>query len=160
MDVMRNRILEIVVFLIDYMQGNKGRLANSDELSSLLSAEGYSEDEISSAYTWLLQRFDNAPEQYFSDFPVSTSSIRILSQSERVQMSPEAYGFLLKLVSQSLISSEQCEIILERAAMIGPRSVSLDHIKLIAASVVMADFDDLDFPDISDDSDPESLRLN
>ena len=116
---MRNRILEIVVFLIDFMQGNKGNLAGSEDLSTVLEAEGYSQDEISSAYSWLLQRFDNAPEQYFSEIPVMNASTRVLTPIERFQLSHEAQGFLLKLVNLSLIDHEQLEGIMERVAVFG-----------------------------------------
>ena len=44
---MRSRVLEIVVFLIDLMQGSQGRMANSEELALALESRGYSEDEIS-----------------------------------------------------------------------------------------------------------------
>ncbi len=157
---MRNRILEIVVFLIDYMQGSRGHLTSSDELSSLLEAEGYSEDEISSAYSWLLHRFENAPEQFYANFPRSTSSVRILSHSERVQVTPEAYGFLIKLLSLSLIDYEQFEAILERSAMIGARNVTLDQMKLIVSSMVTTDFEDLESFGLDDEVEPDSSRLN
>ncbi len=157
---MRNRILEIVVFLIDYMQGNKGRLAGSEDLSSVLEAEGYSEDEISTAYSWLLQRFDNAPEQYFSDISPMNSSSRILTPTERMQLDSDSQGFLFKLVNLSLIDHEQFEGIMERVAVFGTKSVTLDQIKLIASSVVLSDFEELDDINLADVSVDHSLHIN
>jgi uncharacterized protein Smg (DUF494 family) len=158
--MMRNRILEIVVFLIDFMQGNKGRLSGSDELSTVLEAEGYSEDEISTAYSWLLQRFDNAPEQYFSEIPTMNASSRVLTPNERMQLTAEAQGYLIKLLNLSLIDHEQFESILERAAVFGPKSVSLDQLKLIASSVVLSGIDEMDDIDLSDASVEHSLHIN
>ncbi len=157
---MRNRILEIVVFLIDFMQGNRGNLSGSDDLSSVLEAEGYSEDEISTAYSWLLQRFDNAPEQYFSEIPIMNASTRILTPTERVQLTPEAQGFVRKLVNLSLVDTEQLEAIMERVAVFGTKSVSIDQIKLIASSVVLTDYDDLDEIGLADISLDRSLHVN
>lgn len=142
------------------MQGNKGRLSSSEELSSVLEAEGYSEDEISTAYSWLLQRFDNAPEQYFSDISPMNSSSRILTPTERVQLTPEAQGFLLKLVNVSLIDHEQFEAVMERVSVFGSKSVSIDQIKLIASSVVLADFEELDEIVVSDTPALNSLHVN
>lgn len=157
---MRNRILEIVVFLIDYMQGHNNTTGGSDDASLVLEAEGYSDDEISSAYSWLLQRYDNAPEQYFSDFPPAQSSVRVFTQSERTQLSAEAQGFLLKLFHVSLIDSEQLEMVLERISTFGPRAVDLDQMKLIASSVVLDDLDDFDSVALSQPGETSSLRIN
>jgi len=157
---MRNRILEIVVFLIDYMQGTKTAGGGSDDVSTVLEAEGYSEDEISSAYSWLLQRYDSAPEQYFSDFPPAPTSVRILTQSERTQLSAEAQGFLLKLLHMSLIDSEQLEMVLERVSTFGPRACDLDQMKLIASSVVLEDLEDFETVSISQNNETPSPRIN
>ena len=158
--MMRNRILEIVVFLIDYMQGANTPGSGSDDVSSVLEAEGYSEDEISSAYSWLLQHYDSAPEQYFSDFPPSPTSVRILTPSERTQLSSQAQGFLLKLLHLSLIDSEQLEMVLERVSTFGPRAVNLDQMKLIASSVVLEDLEDFESVSLSQHNETLSLRIN
>ena len=68
-DSMRDRILEIVVFMVDFIQEKKGQMSSTEELSSTLKTMGYSDLEISSAYAWLMERFDDSPEKYFSDFP-------------------------------------------------------------------------------------------
>ncbi|RKX27608.1 MAG: hypothetical protein DRP47_06275 [Candidatus Zixiibacteriota bacterium] len=157
---MRNRVLEIVVVLIDFMQGNGASLMSSEEVSMTLEAEGYSEEEIASAYSWLMQRSDNAPEQFFSQFPTSGSSVRILTQAERIQLSSEAYGFLLKLVHLSLIDAEQLELVLERVTVFGPRAVDLEQVKLIASSVIFEDIADLDLLELVDHSGAQSMRVN
>ena len=157
---MVSKVLEIVVFLIDYMQGNSGRLPNTDELSETLETHGYSEDEIASAYTWLLQRMEQAPERYFTDFPSSTKSVRILTPSERLALTQEAYGFLVKLYENELLDQEQFEIILERATVFGPRAVTLDQVKLLASSAIMSDLADHDNIMMFDGSGPASPNFN
>ncbi len=142
------------------MQGNKGNLAGSEDLSTVLEAEGYSQDEISSAYSWLLQRFDNTPEQYFSEIPLMNASTRILTPMERMQLEPEAQGFLLKLVNLSLVDHEQFEGIMERVSVFGSKSVSLEQIKLIASSVVLADLEDFDELSLGEASPDRSLHVN
>jgi uncharacterized protein Smg (DUF494 family) len=141
---MRNRIFEIVVFLIDYMQGDANRLAESDDLWATLEARGYSDDEISSAYSWLLKRFEAAPRHYYSEFPSIQSSRRILSPSERGQFTTEAYGFLIKLHDLSVMDNEQFEAIVDRVAAVGPMPATLEQIKMIVSSVVFSDLDEYD----------------
>jgi uncharacterized protein Smg (DUF494 family) len=157
---MRNRIFEIVVFLIDYMQGDTGRLSSPEDLWDLLATQGYSDDEISSAYSWLLKRFDNAPQQFFSAFPKEHSSQRILTPAERSQLTTEAYGFLLKLLNLSLITTEQFETVLDRVSAYGPRPATLDHVKLIVSSVLFSELDDFDTLAMFDSQGTRSRYVN
>ena len=147
---MRNRVFEIVVFLIDYMQGNAARLSDNDDLWMTLEAQGYSEDEISSAYSWLLKRFENTPQRYFSGFPTARCSHRILTVSERSQLTTEAYGFLIKLLKTSALSDEQFEIIIDRLSAFGPKPATLDQVKLIASSVLFSELDEFSATELFD----------
>ncbi len=139
---MTDRILEIVVFLMDYMRDNQGCLAETDDFSTTLKTMGYSDNEISSAYFWLWNRFDNSPEWLYSDFPKIHMPNRVLTAAERVRMTTEAYGFLLKLLNLSLIDTEQFETILERVSVFGGDPVSRDQIKAIASALVFLEFDE------------------
>lgn len=145
---MSERILEIVIFLMDYMRTNQEQLSDSDNFSGTLRSMGYTDTEISSAYFWLLNRFDHAPEELFADFPTISHSTRILSEPERMQLTTEAHGLLLKLQQLSLIDEEDVETILERLTLFGAEPVSAEQIKLVASSIVFGDleeFADFDF---------------
>jgi|GEM_PF-1166671 len=157
---MRNRVFEIVVFLIDYMQGDAARFSDTNDLWATLEAQGYSEDEISSAYSWLLKRFENTPQRYFSSFPATPSSHRVLTASERGQLTTEAYGFLIKLSNTSVLSDEQFEIIMNRLSAFGPIPVTLDQIKLLASSVVFSDLDEFDAAELFDSDGDHTSFVN
>ena len=133
---MRNRILEIVVFLMDFLQHGAGGNFRPDEISSTLEEMGYSDNEINSAYKWMLERLNDTPETYFSKFSKVPFSHRILTATERHQISPEAYGFLLKLRNFSLIDDEQFEASIERAIQLGNYPVSENQMKLLVSSVL------------------------
>jgi uncharacterized protein Smg (DUF494 family) len=157
---MRNRVFEIVVFLIDYMQGDAARLSDTDDLWATLESQGYSEDEISSAYSWLLKRFENHPQRYFSSFPATPSSHRVLTASERSQLTTEAYGFLIKLSNTSVLSDEQFETIMNRLSAFGPMPVTLDQIKLLASSVVFSELDEFDAIELFDSDGDHTSFVN
>ena len=147
---MRDRFLEIVVFLMDCMRSNNGRFPDSDDFTSTLQTMGYSDTEISSAYYWLVNRFEEAPEQLFSDLASSQSVNRILSARERVRLTTEAHGLLVKLLTLRLISSEQFESILERINVLDAEPVTVNQLKLIASSVVFREHNEYESfdPDI------------
>lgn len=133
---MRNRILEIVVFLMDYLQQGTGGDFRTDEISNTLEQMGYSDTEIDSAYKWMLERINETPETYFSKFSKEPFSHRILTSTERQQISAGAYGFLLKLRNFSLIDDEQFETAIERSIQLGNYPVSENQMKLLVSSVL------------------------
>lgn len=143
---MRNRILEIVVFLMDYMRDDHDRQSEADDVSVALRNLGYSDQEISSAYTWFLEQFKGTPEQFFSKFPKDRSSQRVLTDFERMYITAEAHGFLIKLLNSAVISDEQLEAILERAVFFAAEPITLEQIKIISSAVVFNEADDLEGP--------------
>ena len=133
---MRNRILEIVVFLMDYLQQGTAGNYLPDEISSTLEEMGYSDNEINSAYKWMLERINDVPESCYSKFSKGQVANRILTPGERQQISSEAYGFLMKLRNFSLIDDEQLESSIERAIQLGTYPVSEHQMKLLTSSIL------------------------
>lgn len=157
---MNGKILEIVMFLIDYMRSRQGRLPASDDFSITLRNMGYTDHEISSAYFWLMNRFDNPPEEVFADFPAIGRSTRILTDSERMQLTTGAHGLLLKLLSFGLIDDEDLETILERVNFFGSEPVTEEQIKLVASSVVFDGLDEITHIDSLTDPAGKSPLIN
>lgn len=147
---MKNRILEIVIFLMDFLKDKADNQTGVDVLSLALKDLGYSEQEISTAYSWFLEQFNGSSNQYFSDFPQNHSSTRVLTTAERMKISPDAHGFLMKLLNNSLIKDEQLEMIIEKVSAMVPDSVSLEQMKLIASSVIFKEFENYEDLNIID----------
>lgn len=141
---MNNRILEIVVFLMDYLRDSGGGSFDSEDLSISLKSMGYSEIEISSAYSWLVERFDNAPEKCFADFPATHNSVRVLSPEERALLTSDGYGYLLKLLNLMLIGDEQFEEILDRVLFLGTKPINAEQVKLVASTVLFRDLEEME----------------
>ncbi len=142
--IMRNRVLEIVVFLIEHIKGDASRLSDTDDLWATLEARGYSDDEISSAYSWLMRRFENTPQRFFSEFPATDVSYRILTQSERNRLTTESHGFLLKLIDAGVLNYEQFEIIMDRLSSADRRPAALEEVSSLASSVVFSELDEFE----------------
>ncbi|MBD3332398.1 DUF494 family protein [candidate division GN15 bacterium] len=157
---MRDRILEIVVFLIDYMQEHREQVSDIDDISSILETMGYQDDEISAAYSWLMDRINPDAEEYFASFPVRHSSTRVLTASERALLSTEAQGFLFKLMNLGLIDDEQFEIVLDRLSVVSTASVTEEEIKTVASAVLFHDVEELDGLNLFDITSPLSPFVN
>lgn len=143
---MGDRVLEIVIHLMDHLRDNHGQISDMDLVFSDLKDLGYTDNEISSAYGWVMDRFDGEEHTYYSDFPSQHSSSRILTNFERHQLSPEAHGFLIKLLHHNLIDNEQFESVLERSTMFSPKPVTIDQIKMVTSTIVFRDLADFESP--------------
>ncbi|UCD94654.1 MAG: DUF494 family protein [Candidatus Zixiibacteriota bacterium] len=132
---MGNRVLEIVVFLMTHIKDHQGQLENIDDISSYLKSNGFTDNEISSAYSWVLDQMQPGseflPTETQADF-----SFRILSEPERRNFSPDAMGYLLQLRHLGLLSDSQIELILERGTLVGPSPVDLEQMKLVVGALL------------------------
>lgn len=157
---MQDRILEIVVYLMNQISEHQETLHNIDEMSADLRSMGFTDTEISSAYNWLLQHFEDYPESFsFTDEEIGFESVRVLSETERKILSPEAYGYLLQLRFLRLLTTEQLEMILDRCALFASDPIDVTEIKILASSA-MFDSGSIDTPFMIWVGDPESEPIN
>ncbi|MGH2567042.1 MAG: DUF494 family protein, partial [Bacteroidota bacterium] len=86
---MHERIVEILMFLVSELKSNK-QLNDIDV--SFLTKNGYTQSEISTAFSWLFERI-SVGQQLVSPKARSDSSFRFLNEPEKMVVSPEAYGY-------------------------------------------------------------------
>ncbi|MEZ5358500.1 MAG: DUF494 family protein [Candidatus Zixiibacteriota bacterium] len=157
---MQDRILEIVVYLMNQISEHQETIHNIDEMSADLRSMGFTDNEISSAYNWLLQHFEDYPESFsFTDEEIGSTSVRILSETERKILSPEAYGYLLQLRHLRLLTTEQLEMILDRCALFASDPVDVTEVKILASST-MFDTGSIDTPFMIWVGEPENEPIN
>ena len=157
---MGSRVLEIVVYLMDHMRENHGALPFMEDITGEFKGMGYTDAEVSSAYSWVLDRFESMHETFFEQFPSEHFSNRVLTQYERLQLTSEAYGYLLKLLNLHVIDDQQFESILERAVIFGPRLISLDQIKSLTSAVLFDEFSEGENPTALDAQIDPTLFVN
>ncbi|RKY64697.1 MAG: hypothetical protein DRQ08_07160 [Candidatus Latescibacterota bacterium] len=132
---MHQRILEIVVFLADELNRRGGELKDIAKLSDDLRRQGYTENEISAALSWLFERLEEGRRWEGTTY----SGVRVLHEVERRVLSPEAYGYLLQLRALGLITPGQMEATIERAIMTGAGRVDKEDIKALVASLLFGE---------------------
>jgi uncharacterized protein Smg (DUF494 family) len=126
---MHERIVEIILFLVNELRSNK-RLSEVD--ITLLTRDGYTQSEISSAFSWVFERISVG--QVVSDLSVGTStSQRILNDTEKMIIEPKAHGYLIQCQQLGLLNNADVEIILERILAAGFSKIRLDEIKSFVA---------------------------
>lgn len=142
----QGRIIEIVMFLVDQMQDRRD-LAEVDTKS--LSLKGYSETEISTAYSWLLdkaaltviQMEANLSGKKQVSFSKSQDPFRPFHDVEQNLISREGRGMLIQMRELGLLTDADVETIIDRIWFAGGRDVSAEVIRELSAHVIF-DFND------------------
>jgi uncharacterized protein Smg (DUF494 family) len=135
--MVQDRILEIVVLLMNHLEEHQGSLGNIDDMSENLRSLGFTDSEISTAYNWLFKQLENAPDNFnFSERGGKTPAVRVLSGAERKVFEPDAYGYLLQLQHLGLLNTEQFESIIDKGMVLGASPIDIDEAKFLVSGVL------------------------
>ncbi len=141
---MGDRLLEIVVLIMSHIRETQGQVDSFDDISDDLKSQGFTDSEISFAYSWVIDHLQGEPET-LSESPPTGDSIRVLSEKERQHFTADAYGYLLQMKYLNLLSDNDMELILERGGTVGPTPIDLDQIKIVIGAVL---FREVNIPEI------------
>jgi|SRR5665213_614611 len=143
----RERIIEIIFFLLKEIRENTP-LTEID--LQPLSVRGFSEIEISTAFSWLIDKFSTHP----GDDPLvlavpfgkrnmldpskspSDTGFRVYHEIERSVISPEARGFMLQMVELGLLSDSDQEFLIDRIMLSGIPNASLEDVKELVTNTI------------------------
>jgi uncharacterized protein Smg (DUF494 family) len=133
---MDQRIVEILIYLIGEIQSRRLELDEVEIISDDLVKRGFTENEISTAITYLFDRMQRQEFEWKAEgrqcyWPYSE---RVLHDVERLVLTTDAYGYLLQMKHLGLIDAMEMEQIIERSLLMGNTRVGLDDIKIIVAS--------------------------
>jgi uncharacterized protein Smg (DUF494 family) len=129
---MHERIVEIILFLVNELKSNK-QLSDVDV--SLLSQNGYTQSEISTAFSWLFERL-SVGESLLSSGSAAPSSHRMLNDAEKMVIHPDAYGYVLQCHQLGLLNNSDIETIVERIMAAGFSTVGINEMKSFVAGLL------------------------
>jgi uncharacterized protein Smg (DUF494 family) len=120
---MRNSIVDLIIFLAKRIRlGESLNEIRDDALNR------FNPSEISAAYSWILQKH---PDVAIAKKKDQEKNHRVLHFAERMLITPEAYGYLLEMVSIGIIDNKSLETIIEKVMFQSTEPVDLDKIKKI-----------------------------
>ena len=120
------------------IKDQQGQLDDLDEIASYLKNQGFTENEISSAYSWFLDHLQNDNEFLYNS-AMGSNATRILSEQERQLFRPESVGYLLQLRHLGLLSDRQLEMVFERGSLIWSTSIGLDQVKILIETILFSE---------------------
>jgi len=134
---MNERVVEILVYIMNEMQGEQAAPNHMEIISRDLMQRGYTENEISSAFSWLYERQQNENEELVRHTgPTLSGTFRVLHDLERLVISPAGYGYLLQLKHLGILDDAEIEQVIERAMMVGATRLPEEAIKSLVASTL------------------------
>ncbi len=128
---MQEKILELIIYLVSEIRNEK-RTGDID--IATLTKNGYTNAEISSAFSWLYEHTSTGDNLIIG--ANSPHSHRILHEVERLALSNDAQGYLIQLRELGLMTDEDLEAVIERVMMSGMTRIGLAEIRSLAASVL------------------------
>jgi uncharacterized protein Smg (DUF494 family) len=126
---MQERVVEIILYLVSELRSNK-RLSDVDVSS--LKRDGYTQSEISSAFSWLFERLSLGKSMTDVTSGASTSH-RMLNDTEKMVVESQAYGYLIQCQQLGLLNNIDVETIIERIMMAGFTTIGLPEMKSFVA---------------------------
>ncbi len=135
---MKEKVVEILVYIMSEMQDNK-RMTDIDLVD--LKSRGYTQSEISAAFSWLYETMQSNPARRTRSARPSIGSQRILHDVERLVLSTESQGYLIQLRELGLLTESDLEAVIERAMVAGYEKLSLLEVRAMVASVLFAKTD-------------------
>lgn len=133
-----DRVLEIVVLLMTHIKESRGLLENLEDISDSLRSQGFTDNEITTAYSWVLDQLQT-DSQLLHTISQPSNSYRVFSEKERQHFDKDALGYIMQLRHLGLLNLSQLETVLERGALVGPAPINIDHIKILVGTVLFRD---------------------
>ncbi len=135
---MNKRILDILSFVMKEIRENFFGDIDLQLIMDILSDQGFTDDEISSAMTWLMshgESIDRIIKGHPPDVPKPVW--RLLTDVEKEIISPEAYSYLFHLRELELLSDDEMERIIERAVNLQMSHLDVKEMQDLIAAVVL-----------------------
>ncbi len=129
---MYEKIVEIITYVLSELKQNK-KISEID--LNELESKGYSNSEISTAFSWLVDRVEFSNKITTLEIE-SDNSFRILHDAEKELFTDQAWGELIQMQSIGILNSQQIELIIERALLSGIFKIDSFFLKNMIASFI------------------------
>jgi uncharacterized protein Smg (DUF494 family) len=133
------KTIEILIQLLGHIKENDLDVESLSEFSESLIVRGYNEREVAEALSWLFEKLNFLTVKTTEIAEQKQESVRILHDYERLKISPNVYGYLLKLKSLNVINGSQMEKVLDYCMLLGADTLQESEIDEIVASILFDD---------------------
>lgn len=136
---MSERVMEIVAYIVDAMQSNldEAIFGQFEDLSTVLIEQGYTENEINSAFSWLIEKI---PPDMDGDYSLEQvppdQTDHTWYNFDKSAFTPAGSNYLIQLHELDIIGEEEIEQILDQSRRNGKHGISIAEIKAMVSSLI------------------------
>lgn len=122
------RIIEILLYLLSHSENKK----IDDIVMQKLIKKGYSDSEISTAYSWIYEK----QKASNTETSASNKNFRILNDNERALFTDKAWADIQQMVKLGLLTNTDVETIIEQVTFSGYKNIDSNYIKSIVGKAI------------------------
>ena len=130
---MQERIIEIIIFLLEQFQ-HKPDKDSAKDLSEELASRGYTDHEINLAFSWVTNHLQARTMDDDGDYGANTAVGDV--DLEKLIITPEAYGYLIQVYHLGMLKEYDIEDVIDRALSVGSNHITLDDVKKVTAAII------------------------
>lgn len=137
---MNERVMEIVAYIVNAMQSSldEAIIGRIESLSQTLIEQGYTENEINSAFSWLIDKLPtDGDHDFLMESPQLQPPDRTWYHYDKSAFTPAAYNFLVQLRELEIIGELEIEQILDQSLKKGKKSISVSEIKALVSHLIL-----------------------
>lgn len=131
---MKEKVVELLMYIMSEIHENKR--INDIDIADLRS-RGYTQSEISAAFSWLHDNFQQGETSLKRQKGSAEGSRRMLHEAEKYMISTEGHGYLIHLRELGLLTEADLESVIERAMMSGYEKLTVGELQSIVASILL-----------------------
>jgi len=130
-EFMNERVVDVIIWVVTQLRSDKVQKVKYDKLLE----NGFSEKEISTAFSWIIEKLDSKlPNELMLLQILPSKSFRVFHPAEKDFFTKDAYNSVLQLLSIGLISNEHIEVMLDYAASFGFAKINNNMVKQYVAA--------------------------
>ena len=134
---MDKRFLDVLNFVLDEMNENGTNDLDLETIVDVMQDEGFSDDEIQSAMSWIMNNGDSFEQSSIQLNSVPRPMWRALNEIEEQTISPKAYSYLFHLRQLNILSDDNMEKVIDRAVDLRLFNMNVEDMKDLVAAVVL-----------------------
>ena len=127
-----DKTIELIIKLLGHMRENDLDVESLKDFSESLVIHGYSEHDVAEALGWLFEKLNFMTVKSTEIAEQKEESVRVLHDYERLKISSEIFGYLLRLRSKSIINSSLMEKIIDYCVLAGEKVTESDIDAIVA----------------------------
>ena len=130
---MQERIIEIIIFLLEQFQQKRDKDSRTD-LSKELVSRGYTDNEINLGFSWVTNHMQTRTKETEVNYAMDYGEE--IADLEKLVITPEAYGYLIQIYHLGMLKEYDIEDVIDRALSKGSNHITLDDVKAVTASLI------------------------